>query len=103
MDGARGVERRRVLGWAGAAGMSLAATGAAGAARARMVALSPPLPGGPDARPLVTDYPTKRAMILQRTRPPLLETPFEVFDDGVGATFPPTWMPESSGWRCGGR
>jgi DMSO/TMAO reductase YedYZ molybdopterin-dependent catalytic subunit len=63
--------------------MSLAATGAAGAARARMVALSPPLPGGPDARPLVTDYPTKRAMILQRTRPPLLETPFEVFDDGV--------------------
>ena len=44
---------------------------------------SPPLPGGPNERPLATDYPTKGAMILQRTRPPLLETPFEVFDGGV--------------------
>lgn len=48
---------------------------------------SPPLPGGPSERPLVTDYPTKGSMILQRTRPPLLETPFEVFDQGV---FTPT-------------
>jgi len=44
---------------------------------------SPPLPGGPNERPLTTDYPTKGPMILQRTRPPLLETPFEVFDQGV--------------------
>jgi DMSO/TMAO reductase YedYZ molybdopterin-dependent catalytic subunit len=44
---------------------------------------SPPLPGGPNERPLVTNYPTKGAMVLQRTRPPLLETPFEVFDHGV--------------------
>jgi DMSO/TMAO reductase YedYZ molybdopterin-dependent catalytic subunit len=43
----------------------------------------PPLPGGPNERPLTTTYPTKGAMILQRTRPPLLETPFEVFDQDV--------------------
>ncbi len=48
-----------------------------------MMRFSPPLPGGPNERPLVTDYPTKGPMILQRTRPPLLETPFEVFDQGV--------------------
>jgi len=34
-------------------------------------------------RPLTTDFPQKGAMLLQRTRPPLLETPFEVFDQGV--------------------
>jgi DMSO/TMAO reductase YedYZ molybdopterin-dependent catalytic subunit len=42
-----------------------------------------PLPGGPDARTITTDFPQKGPMILQRTRPPLLETPFEVFDNGV--------------------
>ena len=40
-------------------------------------------PGGVDQRPLVSDFPHKGAMILQRSRPPLLETPFEVFDQGV--------------------
>lgn len=38
------------------------------------------LPGGPDRRDLTTDFPEKKSMILQRSRPPLLETPFEVFD-----------------------
>lgn len=42
-----------------------------------------PLPGGPTRRQLTTEFPQKRAMILQRTRAPLLETPFEVFDRGV--------------------
>jgi DMSO/TMAO reductase YedYZ molybdopterin-dependent catalytic subunit len=42
-----------------------------------------PLPGGPDARPLTSDFPEKGSMILQRTRPPLLETPFEEFDQSV--------------------
>jgi DMSO/TMAO reductase YedYZ molybdopterin-dependent catalytic subunit len=42
-----------------------------------------PLPGGPDERPVTTAFPQKGRMILQRTRPPLLETPFEVFDKGV--------------------
>jgi DMSO/TMAO reductase YedYZ molybdopterin-dependent catalytic subunit len=41
------------------------------------------LPGGPDRRELTTTFPQKGRMILQRTRPPLLETPFEVFDRGV--------------------
>ena len=35
------------------------------------------------ARNLVKTFPQKGAMILQRTRPPLLETPFEVFDQGI--------------------
>jgi DMSO/TMAO reductase YedYZ molybdopterin-dependent catalytic subunit len=42
-----------------------------------------PLPGGPGGRPITTGFPQKGPMILQRTRPPLLETPFEVFDKSV--------------------
>jgi DMSO/TMAO reductase YedYZ molybdopterin-dependent catalytic subunit len=42
-----------------------------------------PLPGGPDTRRLTTAFPGKGEMILQRTRPPLLETPWSVFDKGV--------------------
>src|ERR1700752_1464952 len=42
-----------------------------------------PLPGGPDEREITTAFPEKGRMVLQRTRAPLLETPFEVFDDGV--------------------
>ena len=41
------------------------------------------LPSGPTDRELTTAFPQKGQMILQRTRPPLLETPFEVFDRGV--------------------
>ena len=41
------------------------------------------LPGGPDQRDLTTAFPQKGEMVLQRTRPPLLETPFAVFDRGV--------------------
>jgi len=42
-----------------------------------------PLPGGPDAREITSAFPQKAALILQRTRPPLLETPMEVFDKSV--------------------
>jgi DMSO/TMAO reductase YedYZ molybdopterin-dependent catalytic subunit len=42
-----------------------------------------PLPGGPGARELTQAYPGKGRMILQRARPPLLETPMSVFDQGV--------------------
>jgi DMSO/TMAO reductase YedYZ molybdopterin-dependent catalytic subunit len=42
-----------------------------------------PLPSGPRERSITTAFPQKRAMILQRTRPPLLETPFEAFDNSV--------------------
>lgn len=41
------------------------------------------LPFNNGERRLVTNFPQKGDMILQRTRPPLLETPFEVFDQGV--------------------
>ena len=41
------------------------------------------LPGGNDQRSLTTAFPQKGQMVLQRTRPPLLETPWDVFDQGV--------------------
>jgi DMSO/TMAO reductase YedYZ molybdopterin-dependent catalytic subunit len=41
------------------------------------------LPFANGQRELVSNFPQKGAMLLQRTRPPLLETPFEVFDQGV--------------------
>jgi DMSO/TMAO reductase YedYZ molybdopterin-dependent catalytic subunit len=41
------------------------------------------LPFGNGRRELVTNFPQKGAMLLQRARPPLLETPFEVFDQRV--------------------
>jgi DMSO/TMAO reductase YedYZ molybdopterin-dependent catalytic subunit len=72
--------RRRFLEQAAALG-ALAAFPVS-AARAETT-ISLPLPGGPDTRPLTTAFPEKGAMILQRTRPPLLETPFSVFDQGV--------------------
>ncbi len=70
--------RRVFLRQAGALG-ALLASGAARAAE--MADLS--LPGGPSERPLTSAFPQKGEMILQRTRPALLETPFEVFDQGV--------------------
>src|SRR5438876_4865956 len=74
--------RRHLLGAAGTGGLALLS---ASAWAQRMVDL--PLPGGPGAREITTAFPQKGPMILQRTRPPLLETPFEVFDKGV---FTPT-------------
>ena len=70
--------RRRFLGQAGFAGLSMMALPAWADSLIKL-----PLPGGPTDRPLTTDFPQKGPMILQRTRPPLLETPFEVFDRGV--------------------
>ncbi|HEV2569086.1 molybdopterin-dependent oxidoreductase [Sphingomonas sp.] len=60
----------------------LGAAALAGTARAqRTVDLG--LPGGPSQRPTSNAFPQKGEMIVQRVRPPLLETPFEVFDQGV--------------------
>ena len=70
--------RRRVLKTAGAATLALASPSALADAIVKL-----PLPGGPDERPITTAFPEKGALILQRTRPPLLETPFEVFDQSV--------------------
>ncbi len=70
--------------WATTRRALLAQTGLAvltGRALAASVDLG--LPGGPSGREITTAFPQKGAMILQRTRPPLLETPFEVFDRGV--------------------
>src|SRR6202165_3790506 len=71
------VTRRQLLGAAAVGGLALAKPAWA----ETMTEL--PLPGGPGARPITTAFPQKGPMILQRTRPPLLETPFEVFDKGV--------------------
>ena len=70
--------RRGLLRQAGIAGLASLAS----PAWAQTIA-SLPLPGGPGERPVTTAFPQKGAMILQRTRPPLLETPFEVYDKGV--------------------
>jgi len=74
----RPLTRRFLLGQAGVAGLALAT---APAWAQTTVDLG--LPGGPNTRPITTAFPQKTAMILQRSRPPLLETPFEVFDKGV--------------------
>lgn len=65
---------------------NLIVSGAAGAATfpafaEELVDLA--LPGGPSVRPLSPRFPQKGAMIVQRLRPPLLETPFDVFNQGV--------------------
>lgn len=72
------IERRHAL--------SLLAAGGAGLAAAPLWAqalVDLHLPGGNGARPLVTDFPGKGPMILQRSRAPLLETPMSAFDGQV--------------------
>lgn len=67
--------RRRLL--------AIAATGAAAAAAAPVIGrglFDLNLPGGNGQRELSGDFPGKGSMILQRTRPPLLETPMAAFD-----------------------
>jgi len=71
------ITRRRLLGAAGVGALAVAGPSWA----ETMIDLA--LPGGPGARPITTGFPQKGPMILQRTRPPLLETPFDVFDRGV--------------------
>jgi DMSO/TMAO reductase YedYZ molybdopterin-dependent catalytic subunit len=74
------LSRRHLL--AGVGGVGL--TGLLGAwAWDAMAATLVELPMVNGRRELVTNFPQKGAMLLQRTRPPLLETPFEVFDQGV--------------------
>jgi len=70
--------RRRFLTTAGAMTLALASPPALANAIVEL-----PLPGGPNERPIARGFPDKGALILQRTRPPLLETPFEVFDQSV--------------------
>jgi len=72
------VSRRRFLGTAGAATLTLSPLPALADTTIKL-----PLPGRPDERSITTEFPQKGALILQRTRPPLLETPIEVFDQSV--------------------
>ncbi len=74
----RALNRRRVLRGAGTIGALIAArpAWAEGSINLR-------LPGGPDERQLTAGFPQKGSMVLQRIRPPLLETPFSVFDRDV--------------------
>lgn len=72
------LDRRRVLAGASAGMLGLMGGGRTLAALANSVTL--PFANG--ERPLVT-YPGKREMIGLTSRPPQLETPFRVFDEGV--------------------
>jgi DMSO/TMAO reductase YedYZ molybdopterin-dependent catalytic subunit len=71
------ITRRQLLGAAGVGALAVSAPSWA------QTTIDLALPGGPDARQITTSFPQKGPMILQRTRPPLLETPFEVFDKSV--------------------
>jgi DMSO/TMAO reductase YedYZ molybdopterin-dependent catalytic subunit len=74
------LSRRRFI--AGVSGVGLTGLLSASAWNA-MAATVVEFPFANGRRDLVTNFPQKGAMVLQRTRPPLLETPFEVFDQGV--------------------
>lgn len=78
--GRRRLTRRAMI--AGAGGAALAAPALA----QRLIAdgfIDLGLPGGPSLRPLTPAFPGKGEMIVQRIRPPLLETPMSVFDQGT--------------------
>ena len=71
-------DRRRFLTGAGLIAATALASRAWGQATADLG-----LAGRPSTRPLTDAFTGKRGMILQRSRPPLLETPMSVFDQGV--------------------
>lgn len=74
------LSRRDLLARVGGAGLA----GLLGASPWKaMAATNVELPFVNGRRELVTNYPQKGAMLLQRSRPPLLETPFDVFAHGV--------------------
>jgi len=64
-----------------ASGLGL--TALLGPARGAIAEAVVELPFANGTRQLVCNFPQKGVMLLQRTRPPLLETPFDVFDGGV--------------------
>ncbi|PPK41264.1 DMSO/TMAO reductase YedYZ molybdopterin-dependent catalytic subunit [Trinickia symbiotica] len=72
--------RRRVLHALAASGVASAAGGWASLTLAAD-AITFPFENG--LRELTSAFPQKGEMVLVRSRPPLLETPFSVFDDGV--------------------
>ena len=82
-----GATRRHIL--VGAAGAMLAGR-TARAVNAAEGTVDLGLPGAPSTRALTNAFPQKGRMVLQRTQPALLETPFEVFDPlANGGVFTP--------------
>lgn len=71
-------DRRQLLRGAGLAGLGGLVAHATPALAQKLIDLG--LPAGPDTREITTAFPQKGAMILQRSRPPLLETPMDVFN-----------------------
>ncbi len=72
------ISRRRLLAGAAAGGAGLSALPLAAETLYDLL-----LPGKPSTRPMTSSFPQKGEMILQRMRPPLLETPMSVFDAGT--------------------
>jgi DMSO/TMAO reductase YedYZ molybdopterin-dependent catalytic subunit len=70
--------RRRLLGASAMGGLALLSEPASAQTTVDLQA-----PGGPSTRQITTAFPQKGPMIVQRTSPPWLETPFENFDKGV--------------------
>jgi DMSO/TMAO reductase YedYZ molybdopterin-dependent catalytic subunit len=70
--------RRWLLGRAGMTGLGLVVTPSWADEMVRFL-----FPSEPRNRPITTAFPEKGPLILQRTRPPLLETPMKVFDESV--------------------
>src|ERR1700676_789621 len=73
-----GLTRRRVLG-----GRGMGSLGLMSRPSLAQQTVDLHVPGGPSTRAITTSYPQKGRMILQRSSPPWLETPFDVFDKGV--------------------
>ena len=72
--------RRAFLGRAGLGGFAIVSGAVAPGWAQAGATVDFPFPGGNGKREITKAFPQKGPMILQRTRPPLLETPFEVFD-----------------------
>jgi DMSO/TMAO reductase YedYZ molybdopterin-dependent catalytic subunit len=75
---ARTLARRRLLA-GGAFGLAAGTAALAQSGKSAQLLMA----GGPEQRPLTSAFPGKNEMILQRNRPPLLETPMSVFDQSV--------------------
>ena len=78
MDGSNPLRRKLLAGGAGALAASTFG-GLSGIARAASTVELPMVNG----RRNIASYPEKRPLIVLTSRPPQLETPFEVFNDGM--------------------
>jgi DMSO/TMAO reductase YedYZ molybdopterin-dependent catalytic subunit len=77
------LSRRKLLAGAAIGSAGIAALPALAKSLAGKSVVDLGLPGRPSQRALTSEFPGKREMILQRMRPPLLETPLSAFNQGV--------------------